>query len=159
MNNHSFRTGWSFPKYTIWWFRILGWLRLNFTLCRIHVIRIWSDRWRDKFNNDLYIRRLSFLISFNMHFVFGLKKINYYRSFTFSVKSKELRLRKDILFKTLPTFPGSGGKYLKEYFLIWSIFFSGSLHCNNCWMLRFFLLGSPMWLNLIGVYMSVDAIW
>ena len=53
-----------------------------------------------------------------MHFVFGLKKINYYRSFTFSVKSKELRLRKDILFKTLPTFPGSGGKYLKEYFLI-----------------------------------------
>ena len=35
-----------------------------------------------------------------MHFVFCLKKINYYRSFAFIVKSKELRLRKDILFKT-----------------------------------------------------------
>ena len=89
MNYHSFRTGWSFPKYTIWWFRILGWLRLNFTLCRIHVIRIWSDRWRDKFNNDLYIRRLSCLISFNMHFVFCLKKINYYRLFSSSFKSKD----------------------------------------------------------------------
>ena len=52
-----------------------------------------------------------------MHFVFSLMKINYYRSFAFSVESKDWRLRKDILFKTRPTCPGTEGKHLK-FFLI-----------------------------------------
>lgn len=57
-------------------------------------LEFWSDRWRDKFNNDLYIRRLSCLISFIMHFVFCLKKIKYCRESKASLLKvfKEIRI-------------------------------------------------------------------
>ena len=128
-------------------------------------LRIWSDRWRDKFNNDLYIRRLSCLISFNMHFVFCLKKITITVYSLWAQVSRIRALRRHPV-QTRPTCPDRMTKHLWKMEVNASLFQHVLLWSSACPFLindnHFYQKSSssvpPRWLLINSPFLN-NTIW